>query len=184
MPISFGSSSSESTANYIRVNLPQNRWRIGDEPIDMTRGLAIDVKNVIFGWLHIDVGVRDWQPWPSPSSPTPKPSDNHKNGFELQCWAMDGRPASLSGNSFGLGQWVSRLYNQCETMPEWNEDKVPIVQVTGTTPVVVGRGTSYDIQFVVSKFINRPGAQAAAPAAPAAAPAPQAGPADLNDFGF
>ena len=61
MPISFGSSDNDGASNYIRANLPQNRWWAktdqGDENIDMDRGFAIDIANVTFGWLHIDVGA-------------------------------------------------------------------------------------------------------------------------------
>ena len=188
MPISFGSSDNDGASNYIRANLPQNRWWAktdqGDENIDMDRGFAIDIANVTFGWLHIDVGVRDWQPWPSPSQGTPRPSENHKNGFEVNCWLADGRPASFSGNSYGLGQFIAKLYNSAETMPEFAQGKVPVVQVTSSNPIVIGKGTSYDVGFNIRSWIDKPSADAA-PAAPAApAPAPAAAPAGDNNFGF
>ena len=109
MPISFGSSESSGNSLFIHSNLPQNRWWVkteaGDENIDMSRGFAVDIKNVQFGWLHIDIGVRDWQPWPSPSEQIPRPSEQYKQGFEVNCWLVDGREASFSGNSYGLGQF-------------------------------------------------------------------------------
>ena len=190
MPIEFTSESS-GNSNFVRVNLPQNRWTLkaegGDETIDMDRGIAIDIKNVVFGWLHIDIGVRDWQPWPSPSSPTPKPSESHKNGFELNCWLADGREATFSGNSYGLGQFIAKLYNQAETMPEFDMGKLPVVQVTSSSPVVIGKGTSYDVGFNIRTWIDKPaGGDAPAPAptpAPVAAAAPAA-PAGGDDFGF
>ena len=189
MPISFGSNDSDGASNYIRANLPQNRWWAktdqGDENIDMDRGFAIDIKDVTFGWLHIDVGVRDWQPWPSPSQGTPRPSDNHKNGFEVNCWLSDGRPATFSGNSYGLGQFIAKLYNKAETMPEFAQGKVPVVQVTSSTPVLVGKGTSYDVGFSIKTWIDRPSSDDAAPAAAPAPEAPAAAPAASgNDFGF
>lgn len=191
MPISFGSSDSDGASNYIRANLPQNRWwaktDAGDQDIDMDRGFAVDIANVTFGWLHIDVGIRDWQPWPSPSQATPRPSENHKNGFEVDCWLPDGRPASFSGNSYGLGQFIAKLYNKAETMPEFSQGKVPVVQITSSTPVVIGKGTSYDVGFNIASWIDKPAGDA--PAAPAAAPAPApaaapAAPAGDNNFGF
>ena len=53
MPISF----TEETANanqYIRVHTPQNRWRIvnyekEEIEFDVSKGMAIDIKNVKFG---------------------------------------------------------------------------------------------------------------------------------------
>lgn len=185
MPISFGSNN-EGSSLYIRSNLPQNRWWVatpnGDEKIE--GGFAIDIKNVVFGWLHIDVGVRDWQAWPSPSEQTPRPNENYKQGFEVPCWISGGREASFSGNSFGLGQFIAKLYNQCEVMPEFEQGKVPVVAITSTTPVVIGKGTSYDVGFSILKWIDKPAGEAApAPVAAAPAPAP-AMPADANDFGF
>ena len=160
MPITFGSAESTAISNYIRSNLPQNKWWVktegGDEPIDMEKGFAIDIKNVTFGWLHIDVGVRDWQPWPSPSQSTPKVSDSHKQGVEVDCWLSDGRQASMSGNSYGLGQFIAKLYNQAETAKEFAANKIPVIQVTSSTPIVIGKGTSYDIGFNIRKWIDRP----------------------------
>jgi hypothetical protein len=199
MPISFGSSDAEGTGVYIRGNLPQNRWwaktEAGDEPIDMERGFACDIKEVVFGWLHIDVGVRDWQPWPSPSQKIERPSESHKQGFSVKCWLADGREAEFSGNSYGLGQFIAKLYNQAEGMEEFNMGKVPVVQVTSTTPVVVGKGTSYDVGFNIRTWIDKPAGGEPAPAAPAPAPVnaapapapaapPAAAPAEGNNFGF
>ena len=191
MPIEFTSESS-GNSNFVRVNLPQNRWTLkaegGDETIDMERGIAIDIKNVVFGWLHIDVGVRDWQPWPSPSQQIAKPSDQHKKGFEVDCWMGDGRAAQFSGNSYGLGSFIAKLYNDAETRSEF-ATQIPVVQVTSSTPVVIGKGTSYDVGFNIRTWIDRP-ADDAAPAAPepapAAAPEPAPAPAASggSDFGF
>ena len=196
MPISFGSSADAKP--YIRANLPQNRWWVktesGEEPIDMDRGFAIDIKNVTFGWLHIDIGVRDWQPWPSPSQQIAKPSENHKQGFEVDCWLGDGREASFSGNSYGLGQFIAKVYNQAETQPEFAQGKIPVIQVTSSKPVVIGKGTSYDVGFVIRTWIDRPATSSGGigktemPApAPVAAPAPAPAPAPAaagTDFGF
>ena len=61
MPISFGSSEGSGNSLFIRSNLPQNRWWVktdaGDENIDMSRGFAVDISRVQFGWLPIDIGV-------------------------------------------------------------------------------------------------------------------------------
>ena len=171
MPISFGSSEGSGSSLFIRANLPQNRWWVktegGDETIDMSRGFAMDIKNVTFGWLHIDIGVRDWQPWPSPSQQIARPSESHKQGFEVNCWLSDGREASFSGNSYGLGQFIAKLYNEAELAPEF-ADKLPVVQVTSSTPVVIGKGTSYDVGFAIRTWIDKPENGAEHPAAAAA----------------
>jgi len=195
MPISFGSSDNTNTGIYIRGNLPQNKWwaktEAGDETIDMERGFAIDIKEVVFGWLHIDIGVRDWQPWPSTSQRTEKPSENHKQGFEVKCWLADGREADFSGNSYGLGQFIAKLYNQAEQSPEFNQGKIPVVQITSSQPVVVGKGTSYDVGFNIRTWIDKPSSNSAPVQepvqnlAPPMTPAPEPAPAaEGNNFGF
>lgn len=196
MPITFGSNNDGSSKLFIRANLPQNRWWVkteaGDEVIDMERGLAIDIAGVSFGWLYLDVGTRDWQKWPSPSQQIPRPSENHKQGFEVDCWLADGREAQFSGNSYGLGQFIAKLYNSAEQAPEFAQGKLPVVQVTSSTPVVVGRGTSYDVGFNIRSWIDRPTGDVAAPAAPAPQPAATPAPAapapaptsGATDFGF
>jgi hypothetical protein len=190
MPISFGESSDASGA-YIRVNLPQNRWTVnkgGDpEAIDMAKGIAIDIAAVKFGWLKIAVGTRDWQEWPSPSQPLPKPTETdaegkpaYKQGFDVDCWMADGTKAQFSNNSYGTGQFIAKLYNQAENAPEFNQGMIPVVSVTSSTPVAVGKGNTYDLGFTIVKWISPP---SEAPAAPAA-PAPVADVVDADDFTF
>lgn len=200
MPISFQDETQASDMSYVRVNLPQNKWTLktptGDiEDIDMTKGIAIDVKNVVFGWLHIDVGVREFLAWPSPAQPLVKPEGSpHKMGFEVNCWA-NGREAQFSNNSYGAGQFIAKLYNQVENDPNF-ATKIPVVQVTTSTPVVIGKGTSYDVGFNIAQWIDpptgseQPVAQAATTyeATPAATQPPSAQPAGDSgqgkDFGF
>ena len=190
MPISFGETSDSSGA-YVRVNLPQNRWTLnaGADPqtIDMVKGIAIDIKNVKFGWLKIAVGMRDWQEWPAPSQPTAKPQEidaegklAYKQGFDVDCWMADGTPAQFSNNSYGTGQFIAKLYNTAEKAPEFNQGLIPVVSVTSSTPVVVGKGTSYDLGFTIKKWVAAP-VEGDAPVAPA--PAPAAAQSD-DAFGF
>jgi hypothetical protein len=67
---------------------------------------------------------------------------------------------------------------------------VPVVQVTSSTPVVIGKGTSYDVGFHIAKWIDRPAkddapvVQDPVQAAPEPAPAPAASAGGGSDFGF
>lgn len=196
MPISFGDNNDSPNA-YIRVNLPQNRWTLSDggdpKTLDMTAGLAVDIANVKFGWLKIAIGQRDWQEWPSPSQSTPKPQEMdvdgkpaYKQGFDVNCWTSDGTNAQFSNNSYGTGQFIAKLYNEAEKHPEFAQGLIPVVAVTTSTPVVVGKGTSYDLGFTITKWINKPASgDQPAPAAPAPAPVAAPAPAASDDnFGF
>lgn len=196
MPISFGETN-DSAGAYIRVNLPQNRWTLSDggdpKTLDMMKGLAVDIANVKFGWLKIAIGQRDWQEWPSPAQPTAKPQEMdidgkpaYKQGFDVDCWTSEGTKAQFSNNSYGTGQFIAKLYNEAEKHPEFTQGLVPVVSVSSSTPVVVGKGTSYDLGFTIVKWINKP-ADGQAPAPAAAAPAPAAAPTHAEveeNFGF
>ena len=194
MPIKFESETT-SDMSYIRVNLPQNKWTIKTpegaiDDIDMGTGIAIDIKKVVLGGLHIDVGIREFLPWPSPGQQVEKPEGGpHKKGFEVDCWA-NGRQAQFSNNSYGANQFIAKLYNQVEEDPNF-ATKIPVVQVTTSTPVVIGKGTSYDVGFNIAKWIDRPSGEdktvevqpiaASSYEAPAAPVAPAT---EKKDFGF
>lgn len=99
----------------------------------------------------------------------------------------------MSGNSYGLGQFIAKLYNKAETADEFTAGKIPVIQVTSSTPVVIGKGTSYDIGFNIRSWIDKPeaileeGASGGTPPvkAEAAPKAPPKASEDADtDFGF
>ena len=92
----------------------------------------------------------------------------------------DGTPAQFSNNSYGTGQFIAKLYNTAEKAPEFNQGLIPVVSVTSSTPLVVGKGTSFDLGFTIKKWVAAP-VEGDAPAAPA--PAPAAAQSD-DAFGF
>ena len=163
MPITFSEETNDAN-QYIRVHTPQNRWRIvnyekEEIEFDVSKGMAIDIKNVKFGWLAIDKGFRDWQPWPSPSQRTTKPegSVEYKNGFEVEVYVPKHGHATFSSNTMAVGNFIAAVYNKVENEKEFSSDKVPVVKVTGSSPITTATGnTTYDIGFVVDKWIDMP----------------------------
>ena len=141
MPITF-SEETNDVNQYIRVHTPQNKWRIvnyekEEIEFDVSKGMAIDIKNVKFGWLAIDKGFRDWQPWPSPSQKTTKPegSVEYKNGFEVEVYVPKHGHATFSSNTMAVGNFIAAVYNKVENEKEFSSDKVPVVKVTGSAPI-------------------------------------------------
>jgi len=163
MPITF-SEETNDVNQYIRVHTPQNKWRIvnyekEEIEFDVSKGMAIDIKNVKFGWLAIDKGFRDWQPWPSPSQKTTKPegSVEYKNGFEVEVYVPKHGHATFSSNTMAVGNFIAAVYNKVENEKEFASAKVPVVKVTGSAPITTATGnTTYDIGFVVDKWIEMP----------------------------
>jgi len=180
MPISFGSGSGGGGGAYLRVNMPQNRWTfVGEEqePVDMGKGVAMDMKNITLGWLLLATGQRDWQPFVNDVE-TAKPGDDYKKGFELNAWLSDGRHCTFSGNSYGQTSFIERVYAECEKAAEFSS-KVPVLSVTASTPIAIGKGTSYQLEYSIKAWIERPEIAAPDAAPPSAAPA-----AADNNFGF
>tara|TARA_Y100000994_G_scaffold195801_1_gene165397 strand:+ start:7575 stop:8168 length:594 start_codon:yes stop_codon:yes gene_type:complete len=163
MPITFTEETTVAS-QYIRVHTPQNKWRIvnyekEEIEFDVSKGMAIDIKNVKFGWLAIDKGFRDWQPWPSPSQRTTKPegSVEYKNGFEVEVYVPKHGHATFSSNTMAVGNFIAAVYNRVENEKEFASGKVPVVKVTGSAPIITATGnTTYDIGFVVDKWIDMP----------------------------
>jgi hypothetical protein len=194
MPISF-SSGNGGGGSYLRVNMPQNRWTYvsdaGQEDLP-NPVIAFDVAKIQLGWLAIDTGFRDWQAWPG-NTETVAPGDNYKRGFELDCWVSGGRAAvcgahgTFSGNSYGQTSFIERLYNEAEKAPEFAAGKVPVVKITASTPISIGKGTSYNLEFVIGKWIDRPDVPETPPEAPVSQPVGNtaaSGEAGPDEFGF
>ena len=163
MPITFTEETTGAN-QYIRVHTPQNKWSVVTTEkeiveFDVSKGMAIDIKNVTFGWLAIDKGFRDWQPWPSPSQRTTKPegSVEYKNGFEVEVYVPKHGHATFSSNTMAVGNFIAAVYNRVENEAEFSTGKVPVVKVTGSSPIVTATGnTTYDIGFVIDKWIEMP----------------------------
>lgn len=158
-----------------------------DQPV------VVDIQNVQLGWLLLEAGNRDWQPWPA-NAQQPKPAEgDYKAGFEAQVYSKtmfgDAPVRSYSSNSTGNVMFIQDLYNAAEACPEFNQAMSPVIKITGSKPIRVGKGNTRVPQFEIVKWVARPDvfgaavnkpAPAAAPK-PAAKPAPAA-PADDDEF--
>lgn len=174
---------------YIRYQASANSWQmsgVDGKPVEFqfSQPAVFDIQNVQLGWLLLETGNRDWQPWPD-NNPTGKPQGEYKAGFEVDVYSKamfgDEPVRSYSSNATGSTMFIQELYNTAEQAPEFAQGKSPVVQITGSKPIKVGKGNTRVPQFTILKWIDRPGVfdghdePAAAPApAPKAAPAPAA----------
>ena len=56
-----------------------------------------------------------------------------------------------------VGNFIAAVYNKVENDKEFASGKVPVVKVTGSSPITTATGnTTYDIGFVVHKWIDMP----------------------------
>jgi len=150
---------------------------------------VFDIQNVQLGWMLLETGNRDWQPWPE-NEQQPKPQGDYKAGFDVDVFSTamfgDEPVRSYSSNSTGNVMFIQELYNAAEQAPEFAQGLSPVVQLNGSKAIKVGKGTTRIPQFTIVKWIARPAAfnsddeaeptpapKAAAPAPKAAAPVPK-----------
>lgn len=172
---------------YIRYGAAVNMWQmsgVDGKPVEFqfNQPAVFDIQNVQLGWLLLETGNRDWQPWPN-NAQLPKPQGDYKAGFEVQVYSKtlfgDEPVRSYSSNATGSVMFIQELYNAAEAAPEFAQGKSPVVQITGSKAIKVGKGNTRVPQFTIVKWIDRPGVfedgeEPAAAPAPAARPAPAA----------
>jgi hypothetical protein len=175
---------------FIRFLPSLNAWQLsteaGKDEFAFDKPAVFDIQFVQLGWMHIDEGVYDWQPWPN-NRPTAKPAEEgYKAGFMMNVYSTtmfgDEPVREFASNGTGSVMFVQELFNACEQAPEFAQGKSPVIQITGSKAIKVGKkgGATRIPQFTIVKWIDRPqalGGGAPAPAAAAPAPAPAAKPA-------
>jgi hypothetical protein len=186
---------------FIRFGASINAWQMSgpdSKPVefDFSKPAVFDIQNIQLGWMLLETGNRDWQPWPD-NQQQPKPQGEYKAGFDVDVYSTtmfgDEHVRSYSSNSTGNVMFIQELYNAAEQHAEFAQGLSPVVQLTGSKAIKVGKGTTRIPQFQILKWVPRPAAldasgadhaPAPAPAAkPAAKPAPApAAPADDSEF--
>lgn len=164
MPISLGNSGSGRP--FIRFSPQANAWlKSGDggatEFDPRGSGMLIDVEQAVFGWLTLGEGVREWEPWPSINARTKSPGGEAKVGFMVQVYApklLGEEVHDFSANATASTRFFEALYNQCEK--EFGKGKVPLVQITGSKILKIGKGTTREVEFNIAKWVDRPQALA------------------------
>lgn len=164
MPINLGNNGTGRP--FIRFSPQANAWlksgENGAEEFDpRTSGMAIDVERGTLGWLTLGEGIREWVAWPSMSERTKQPSAEAKVGFLVSVYApklLGEEVHDFSANATASTRFFETLYNQAES--GFGQGKVPLVQVTGSKLLKIGKGTTREVEFTITKWIDRPKALA------------------------
>jgi len=177
---------------FIRFKPSLNAWEIsnngGAQEIAFDKPALFDLQHIQLGWLLLAEGVRDWHPWPN-NEQTAKPAEgDYKPGFEVEVYSTtmfgDEPVRTFATSGTGPTMFIQELYNEAEKAPEWAQGLNPVVQLTGSKAVKVGKGNTRVPQFKIVKWAPWPTGNAPAPApapARAAAPAPAPAPATADD---
>lgn len=179
-------SSGGGNANFLRFSPQANAWTNSNGEEVQLKKVVFDIDNVKTGWLHLGVGVRDWQPDAALGKKGAQPSPDHKRGFEVTFYNKEIGTASWSSNGVGPNMGLELLYTMCAADRAANAGKLPVVEYNGSKMEKIGKGTTRIPQFSIVQWMDRPAGMDAggeaeeysAPApAPAAAPARAAAPA-------
>lgn len=179
-----------------------NGWETNN--VEITNGFTFvpDLDNVQVGYALFAAGVAPSFTMVPLGDPMPhKPSDQHKQGFKLMSKLgkdSGGDLRELASCAKTVIGAISALHDEYTAGQAANPGKLPVVALTGSTPVVsTGQGkssTNYAPVFQIVKWVDRPaelvgGQPANEPKAEAVAQlkttsqvAPAPAPADSNEF--
>lgn len=180
MGLNISTGGGEDFTPYIKYNAKAGRWYVKKDEGEvevLNPAFVADFDNIKTGWFYFAAGVAPSIVYdPDLSTPAPKPSENHKKGFEVEVFskATLGGVCVFSSTSGIVGGAINEIYEQYEKERGANAGMLPVVQCMGVTPEVGKHGTNYKPVLSIAKWVARPaefgGAAKAAPAQ--AAPAP------------
>lgn len=165
---------------YVKYNGKAGRWYIkkdGAETEVQNPTFIADFAGVKKIWAHYSEGLApDVIEFPSIDAQVAKPSENHKMGLKLNLYSQDmfGGLVEFSSTAAVACSPISALYEKY--LAEAKEGELPVVKVTGATPISGKHGTNYEPVFEVVKYVPRP---ADMDRVEDPAPAPQAAPAPV-----
>lgn len=166
-------------------NEGENLLQINSSPVVM------DVINHVQGWLQIETGIRDWQPYSIP--PQQKPSEKHKIGYQCMFYSKkhfgEADPfREMTTSQYASKTLIKEVYNAAEAMwiAQGNDAQTKPFSQSGmsavvlinpeVTPIKIGAGRSVKISFTLQSLIPMP-SQTDAPAQPVQQPLAQPAPA-------
>jgi hypothetical protein len=195
-------------ANYVKFNAKADKWFVkeGDGEKEVVKPTFIaDLENIRTGWFYFKAGqapqvVLDKnlsEPAANPgltyTDEKGKVKNCYNRGFKMKLFSQNnfGGVVEWSANSMIINQAVNELYTKYEEGLKSNPGLLPVVSVTGSTPVKSDYGTNYSPKMEIIKWVSRPvelatTAALGAPSAPAAntnpEPAPVQAKASVSEF--
>ncbi len=149
---------------FIRFAIQENRWEKSSEdgPVDFDPSVPflMDVERAEGGWLMVSTGVRDWKSWGhnDASKAPPKPGTEYKQAYSVLCYGAkafgDDQVYELCSNQKAMLTFVAAVFERAEG--QFGSGKVPLVKITGSKPIKIGKGKSRDIHFEIVKYVDRP----------------------------
>lgn len=158
MPLNLGGGGGSP---FIRFKASINSWEKSSEggsvEFHWTSPAIFDIEKIQLGWLLLEPGNVDWQPWPG-NVATPQLQGEYKRAFSMDVFskALFGEEAvrEFRTSASGCLEFIKELYNACEA--NFGKGQVPVVNITGSRAVKIGKGTTRVPTFEVVKWVARP----------------------------
>jgi hypothetical protein len=190
MGLNISTGGGEDFAPYVKYNAKAGRWYVKKDEgeVEVQNPVFVaDFDNIKTGWFHFAAGIAPSIVYdPNLETPAPKPSENHKKGFELQVFskATLGGVCVFSSTSGIVGSAINEIYEQYLKEKAANQGALPVVQCTGVSAEVGKHGTNYKPVLGIAKWIPRPAefGGSSAQVAPQAAPVQQAPANSISEF--
>lgn len=162
MGLNISTGGGEDFAPYVKYNAKAGRWYVKKDEGEvevLNPAFVADFDNIKTGWFYFVAGTApDIVYDPDLSTPSPKPSENHKKGFELEVFSKTtlGGVCVFSSTSGIVGGVINEIYEQYLKDKAANTGMLPVVQCTGVTPEVGKHGTNYKPVLTIAKWVPRP----------------------------
>ena len=172
--------------NWVKFNGKAGRWYVkkdGAETEVVNPVFVADLANAKRAWMHFQEGqAPNVVYFPSHDAQVAKPSENHKLGISVNLFSNNlfGGVVRLESNSINTCKAINELYETYAASNEAKQGLLPVVKVTGATPIKGNYGTNFAPVFVIDKYVARPDElqeATKAGAAPVSAPVASAPPA-------
>lgn len=151
---------------FFRVDRAQGAAGWETNNVEITQGFTavFDFENIKVGWALFAAGIAPsfvmvplGQPFPA------KPSDQHKQGFKIMVKlgaSSGGDVREFSSCAGAVRTAMDKLHDAYLAGVSANPGKLPVVTMTGSTPIVsTGKGqssTNYAPIFEIVKWVDRP----------------------------
>ena len=162
--LNINDGSTEDFKPYIKYNAKAGRWysrKDGEEVEVLNPTFVADLDNIKTAWMYFAAGIAPNIVYdPSLSVQSPKPSDDHKKGFEFNVFSQLqlGGVCVFSSTSGIVGGVIKDLYSQYEAEKAANVGSLPVIECSGVTPETGKHGTNYRPKMKIVKWTKRPDA--------------------------
>jgi hypothetical protein len=150
--------SSGDATEWIAFKPQVNAWLMDSEEHEM-KGCLLDPSTLKTGWIKIAKGEGadcHWDESVGAYRTNPRPSDDHRRGFQIMLYIKDHGWKQWQSNGVGPFQGLQGIFSKLGTDIEKNEGKVVQLKYTGSEVNDQGKGVTRVPQFEILGWTDNP----------------------------